>query len=188
MKSKRLIGHWNEPAALTVRDGTGRELNVSLLPPFSITWWLHPIDWEFVFCASKSSAVERGHPRRLPRQFLNLPCQLRCFTLQRRQVRLQTLKVPAHGFIEVLRRLLREPVQFIVRTRMEFIARLQHAHDLQFDALPQPSQLRDLIFLPEVERRPDREVALRPSFLTLYGQSEVQLRAPFHASSPLSFA
>ena len=34
---ERLIAHWNEPAALTVRDGTGRELNVSLLPPFSIT-------------------------------------------------------------------------------------------------------------------------------------------------------
>ena len=43
---ERLLAQWNEPAALTVRDGTGRELNVSLLPPFSITWWLHPVDWE----------------------------------------------------------------------------------------------------------------------------------------------
>ena len=90
----------------------------------------------------------------LPRQFLNLPCQRLRLSLQSSQFRFQALKVPAHRLIEELRRPVREPVQFVVRTLPQFIHRLQHTDDFQIDALPQAAQLIDLVLLPEVERRP----------------------------------
>ena len=43
---ERLQDNWNQPAAMTVHDVSGRELSVTLLRPWSITWWLHPVDWE----------------------------------------------------------------------------------------------------------------------------------------------
>lgn len=43
---ERLQANWNQPAAMTARDASGRELSMTLLRPWSITWWLHPVDWE----------------------------------------------------------------------------------------------------------------------------------------------
>ncbi len=31
---------------MTIMDAAGRELSVHLMRPWSITWWLHPVDWE----------------------------------------------------------------------------------------------------------------------------------------------
>lgn len=43
---ERLQANWNQPAAMTAIDASGRELSMTLLRPWSITWWLHPVDWE----------------------------------------------------------------------------------------------------------------------------------------------
>ena len=43
---ERLRTTWNLPAAATSRDAAGRELSITHVRPWAITWWLHPVDWE----------------------------------------------------------------------------------------------------------------------------------------------
>jgi hypothetical protein len=43
---ERLQNCWHERSPMLKRDGEGRDLSVTLIRPWSITWWLHPVDWE----------------------------------------------------------------------------------------------------------------------------------------------
>jgi hypothetical protein len=43
---ERLRNNWDQPSAIMIRDGEGRDLTVTLVRPWTITWWLHPVDWE----------------------------------------------------------------------------------------------------------------------------------------------
>jgi hypothetical protein len=43
---ERLRTVWNLPATATMRDVAGRELAITHVRPWAITWWLHPVDWE----------------------------------------------------------------------------------------------------------------------------------------------
>jgi hypothetical protein len=36
----------HEPAEITVKDASGRDLSVSQLRQWTVTWWLDPADWE----------------------------------------------------------------------------------------------------------------------------------------------
>ena len=90
----------------------------------------------------------------LPSQFFDLLRQLLRLTLQRCHFLLQALDMPPHRLVEKRRGLRRQPVQLVIGALLERIARLDHAHDLQLNALPQPAQLRELPLLAEVERRP----------------------------------
>ena len=95
------------------------------------------------------------NPRhRFARELFDLLRQLRRLTFQQPQLFLQALDVPPHRLVEKRRGLRRQPVQFVIGTLLERVARLQHADDFQLDANPQAAQLRDLALLPEVERRP----------------------------------
>ena len=85
---------------------------------------------------------------------MNLFRQFVRLTFQHRQALLKALDMPPHCLIEKRRSLRRQPVQLVIGALLERMARLQHAEDFQFDALPQAAQWLDLTLLAEVERRP----------------------------------
>lgn len=43
---ERLRSTLHDAKALPLKDASGRDLSVTHVRPWAITWWLHPVDWE----------------------------------------------------------------------------------------------------------------------------------------------
>ena len=101
----------------------------------------------------------RSRPSRDPRtavarQLCDLDGQPCRFGLQSRQLDFERGDSLCRHGIEQAGLFLHELRQLILRAFAQAVRRFEHADDLQFQALPQPFQLRDLLPVAEVEAAP----------------------------------